>query len=126
MPYGAAEQAGAHGGSLRVYVTGFVLAVLLTLLAFGLVMGKELSPASTLAVIFIAAVAQIIVHLRFFLHLDTSSAQRWNLAAFALTLLIVTIVIAGSVWIMLSLHGRTMIPGMIEMSRLTVPQLSLG
>ncbi len=124
MQHGATEQAGAHQGSLRTYITGFILAVLLTLVSFGLVMGKALSPTATLAVIFIAAVAQILVHLHYFLHLDTSSEQRWNLAAFAFTLLIVVIVVTGSVWIMASLHGRTMDgSAMPSMSSLVVPPL---
>jgi cytochrome o ubiquinol oxidase subunit IV len=58
--------------------------------------------------IFAAAVVQILVHLHYFLHLDRSSAQRWNLMTLLFTLMVMTIFIGGSLWIMLDLHSRMM------------------
>jgi cytochrome o ubiquinol oxidase operon protein cyoD len=54
------------------------------------------------AVLAIAGLAfvQIIVHLVFFLHMNTSSAQRWNVMAFGFTVLTAVILIVGSLWIM--------------------------
>jgi cytochrome o ubiquinol oxidase operon protein cyoD len=54
------------------------------------------------AILAIAGLAfvQIIVHLVFFLHMNTSSAQRWNVMAFGFTVLTAVILIVGSLWIM--------------------------
>jgi cytochrome o ubiquinol oxidase subunit IV len=48
------------------------------------------------------------VHLHYFLHLDRSSEQSWNLQAILFTFLIIVILIAGSLWIMFTLHTRMM------------------
>ncbi len=104
MQHEATEYAGAHTGSLKSYLTGFILAVILTLIPFWLVMDATLSTAYTLVAIFIAALVQIVVHLHYFLHLDKSSEERWNVLAIVFTALIVLILIGGSVWIMLNLH----------------------
>jgi cytochrome o ubiquinol oxidase operon protein cyoD len=49
---------------------------------------------------------QIVVHLIFFLHMNTSSEQRWNVMAFAFTVLTAIIVIGGTLWVMhnVSMH----------------------
>jgi cytochrome o ubiquinol oxidase operon protein cyoD len=43
---------------------------------------------------------QIVIHLVFFLHMNTSSAQKWNVMAFGFTVLTAVILIIGSLWIM--------------------------
>ncbi|MGA7875275.1 MAG: cytochrome o ubiquinol oxidase subunit IV [Desulfoferrobacter sp.] len=100
------ESAGASTGSLKSYLTGFILAIVLTLIPFALVMGGVVSPAATLAGIFSAAIVQILVHLHYFLHLDTSSAARWNLMAALFTLLILALFVGGTLWIMYNLQFR--------------------
>lgn len=102
---------GAGQGTLGSYLAGFFLAVLLTLIAFGLVMSGVLSPPATLVAIFVAAVVQILVHLHYFLHLDRSSEQRWNLAAIVFTAVIIGLLVGGSIWIMFNLRQRTMDTG---------------
>jgi cytochrome o ubiquinol oxidase operon protein cyoD len=97
-----------HGGSLTSYTTGFVLAIILTAIPFALVMSSAASRTVTLLVIVAAAVVQILVHLHYFLHLDTSSAARWNLLALLFTLLIMVLFVGGSIWIMYELHYRLM------------------
>lgn len=108
MQHDAIEFAGAHKGSFKSYLIGFIYAVVLTLIPFGLVMSATLPKAYTLAGIFIAAIVQIVVHLHYFLHLDRSSEERWNMLAILFTALIIVILVAGSVWIMLNLHYRLM------------------
>ena len=56
--------------SLRNYLIGFVLAVVLSVIPFWLVATHALPPQRTLLIIGIAAVLQVLVHLRFFLHLN--------------------------------------------------------
>jgi cytochrome o ubiquinol oxidase operon protein cyoD len=93
------HQEEAHG-SLSGYFTGFVLAVLLTAASFGLVMRGALPPQSAMIALAVLAFAQIVVHLVFFLHLNTSSGQRWNVMALCYTAVASIILIGGTVWVM--------------------------
>jgi cytochrome o ubiquinol oxidase operon protein cyoD len=99
---------GMSRGTVTTYFTGFILALILTGLPFGLVMSGAFSPAATIFAIFAAGVLQIVVHLHYFLHLDTSSAARWNVAALLFTILILTLFVGGSLWIMWTLNYRMM------------------
>lgn len=107
--YGRA-QGGAHGahGSRRSYVIGFLLAVALTIVPFGLVMSH--SPVGTPLIIAVFALAQIGVHVVYFLHVDSSEEQRWNLTALLFTAIVVCIILGGSIWIMHNLYIN-MMPG---------------
>jgi cytochrome o ubiquinol oxidase operon protein cyoD len=90
-----------HGhGSLGGYVTGFVLSVLLTAAAFWLVMNRVLPPDTALLALGALAFVQIIVHLGYFLHMNFSKQQRWNLIAFGYTVLAALFLIVGTVWVM--------------------------
>jgi len=87
-------------GSLGSYLAGFVLAVVLTAAAFWLVMHGGLPRETTLIGLAVLAAVQIVVHLVFFLHMNASSSQRWNVTAFGFTVLTVVIVIGGTLWVM--------------------------
>lgn len=100
------DSSGASRGSFKSYAGGFILAIVLTVLAFALVMSGPLSPSVTLFGIFGAAIMQMLVHLHYFLHLDTSSAARWNVLALLFTVLIMALFVGGSIWIMYSLRYR--------------------
>ena len=102
------EQTGASHGSLSTYTIGFILSVILTLVAFGAVMTGGLSRALTLTTIFSAAILQILVHLRYFLHLDISSASHWNMQWLIFTISTILLFVAGSLWIMWHLNYRLM------------------
>ena len=88
------------------YIVGFVLAVVLTAIPFFLVANRLLSPSSTMLVIAVAAVLQILVHLRFFLHLSFTATPRENLLAIAFTAVLIIIMMGGSFWIMIDLYRR--------------------
>jgi len=100
------DAAGANTGSIKSYVIGFSLSVILTVIPFALVMTGALPYSATIFWIFAAAVAQIIVQLHYFLHLDTSSAMYWNLMSLLFTFFIIFLFVGGSIWIMHSLHYR--------------------
>jgi cytochrome o ubiquinol oxidase operon protein cyoD len=102
------DSAGVSRGSLKSLLTGFVLALLLTAIPFALVMQGTVSAAAALAGIFVAGLMQILVHLHYFLHLDTSSAARWNVLAMIFTLLIMALFVGGTLWIMYTLNYRMM------------------
>lgn len=94
------QAGGAAGGTLKSYATGFVLSVLLTAIPFALVMqGTASRPAMVLGIVG-AGLAQVLVHLHVFLHLDASSRARWNVLALVFALLVIVLVVGGTVWIM--------------------------
>jgi cytochrome o ubiquinol oxidase operon protein cyoD len=108
MTVSIAIQSGAARGSLRSYVTGLVLALLLTACPFWMVItGAVSGPTAVLGVVALALV-QVLVHLVFFLHMNGSSGQRWNLIAFLFTILIIGILVGGSIWIMYHLNHNMM------------------
>jgi cytochrome o ubiquinol oxidase operon protein cyoD len=95
-------------GDFPSYTVGLVLAIVLTLAAFGCVMLHLFSTEITITAIFIAAVLQLGVHLVFFLHLNSSSTPRWNRVVFAFAVIVVMILIGGSVWIMFAADHNMM------------------
>jgi len=102
------DSTGASRGSLKSYLTGFVLSLILTAVPFALVMSGAWSSSAILGGIFSAGIVQILAHLHYFLHLDTSSAARWNLSALIFTVLIMILFVGGTIWIMNSLNYRMM------------------
>ena len=108
MSQAAIDSTGASRGSLQSYFTGFVLSLILTAIPFALVMSGTLSSAAALAGIFSAGMVQILVHLHYFLHLDTSSTARWNVLALMFTLVIMVLFVGGTIWIMYNLYYRMM------------------
>ncbi len=98
----------AHG-SLRSYLTGFVLAAILTIIPFWLVMGHVIaSPQTTILIVLGLAAVQIVVHMIYFLHLDTKSENGWNMLAFMFTVVLVVIVLGASIWVMYNENANMM------------------
>jgi cytochrome o ubiquinol oxidase operon protein cyoD len=59
-------------------------------------------------VIAILAVVQVVVHLRYFLHIDVKSTPRDNLMALAFAAVLIFLMVGGTLWIMLDLNARMM------------------
>jgi cytochrome o ubiquinol oxidase subunit IV len=93
---------------LQPYVTGFVFALVLTGIPFGLVAAGLLPPFTTLVIIAALAVVQVVVHLRYFLHIDLESTPRENLLALAFAAILIFLMVGGTLWIMLDLNARMM------------------
>lgn len=108
MSQSHSEEMGASKITTKAYVTGFILALLLTIVSFGMVMSHAFSRTTAMAGLFVAAFAQMVVHLHYFLHLDKSSAQRWNVIALLFTALLLFIFVGGTLWVMYSLNSRMM------------------
>jgi len=99
----------APHGSFRGYVTGFVLSVILTAVPFWLVMTMPLaSPALTAFLVVSFAVVQIMVHMVFFLHMNTRSEGGWTFMALMFTLVVLVITLAGTMWVMYNLDVNMM------------------
>lgn len=97
-----------HSAQLRSYLTGFLLAIVLTAIPFALVMAHAAKPAVLLPVILAIGVLQMVVHLKYFLHLTGTADGTWNLTALFLTIVIVAIVVAGSLWVVYELNVNMM------------------
>lgn len=107
MSHDVSNPGAAHGSS-KQYIIGFILSVVLTLIPFGMVM-SGMTGTFVLATIAITALAQVLVQLIFFLHLNGSAEQRWDTLAFIYTILTIAILFIGSVWIMNYVHENMMV-----------------
>jgi cytochrome o ubiquinol oxidase operon protein cyoD len=105
-----ADHAAGHAhGSLRSYLIGFGLSVILTAIPFWLVMSGVLdSKQATALTIMVFAAAQIVVHMIFFLHMSARSENGWTMMALIFTLVIVGITLSGSLWVMYHLNMNMM------------------
>ncbi|QBH95322.1 cytochrome o ubiquinol oxidase subunit IV [Limnobaculum zhutongyuii] len=109
MKHTSVDASGASHGSVKSYLIGFVLSVILTAIPFWMVMTGAAAPATLAVVISLFAVVQIVVHLVYFLHMNTKSEGGWNFVALVFTGLIIAIVVVGSLWIMYNLNTNMMV-----------------
>jgi cytochrome o ubiquinol oxidase operon protein cyoD len=102
------EGEGRIGPQLLGYAVGLGLAILLTATSF-FIAGTDLvwQPSIPVAII-VLAIAQMGVHLVFFLHITTGADNTNNVLALGFGLLIVFLVIGGSMWIMATLNANMM------------------
>jgi cytochrome o ubiquinol oxidase operon protein cyoD len=105
-------------GSFASYTAGLAFALLLTLASFVVSQTHLLWAPGVTAGLVVLAIAQMGVHLVFFLHIGTGSDNTNNVLALAFGVLIVTLVISGSLWIMANLNAN-MLPAsaIMEMQR---------
>ena len=90
------------------YTAGLGLAILATIASF-IVSQTNLLWAPGIPVgLVVLAVAQIGIHLVFFLHLGAGPDSTNNILALAFGVLIVFLIIAGSVWIITNLNSNMM------------------
>lgn len=109
---------GMSHSTFKGYMIGFVLAVILTAIPFWLVMGKVFPhPATTVAVVLALAAVQVVVHMIYFLHMNTKSEGGWNLLALLFTVMLLVITLSGSIWVMFHLN-HNMMPSMMDMKNL--------
>ena len=102
------SQQDAHG-SFSTYLRGFVLSVVLTAVPFWLVMSGALgSKQATALVIMAFAAVQIVVHMIYFLHMNTASENGWSMMALIFTIVMVVIALSGSLWVMNHLNSNMM------------------
>jgi cytochrome o ubiquinol oxidase operon protein cyoD len=104
-----AEEGTSSG--LLVYTIGLVLAILLTAASFWAANTSLLWAPGVVLGLAVLAIAQMGVHLVFFLHITTGPDNTNNVLALAFGILIVFLVVAGSLWIMADLH-ETIMPHM--------------
>ena len=90
---------------LRAYIRGVGLALLFTLVPFALVHWAAIPRFPLLMVIGVSALLQVIVHGYFFLHISFRQ-NREDLQLIVFSILVLSIMVAGTVWIMANLALR--------------------
>lgn len=109
--------------SMRDYAVGFVLSVILTAIPFALVMGNVFNNSVTTALVILAfGAVQIVVHMVYFLHMNSKSEGGWTMLALMFTLILVVITLVGSIWVMFHLNSN-MMPGMNHEAIESIQQL---
>ena len=98
---------GVAHGTLRGYLTGFALAVVLTAVPFVVVMQGNLGGKAAALVAVFAAV-QMVVHMVYFLHLTPKTEGGWSILALIFTLIMLLITLSGSLWVMYHLNTNMM------------------
>jgi cytochrome aa3 quinol oxidase subunit IV len=86
--------------SARLQVWGYAGSVVLTFLAYGLVMNRLMPPALLLAVVLTLALGQAALQLGVFMHLRESRGPAWQVIPLLLAFFIAFGMIGMSVWIM--------------------------
>jgi cytochrome o ubiquinol oxidase operon protein cyoD len=118
-PGDTSTQTGPHSDApagVLVYTIGLFLAVVLTATSFWVANTSLLWPRGVGLGLAVLAITQMGVHLVFFLHITTGPDNTNNVLALAFGVLAVTLVIAGSIWIMANLNANMMpMDGMMTM-----------
>jgi cytochrome o ubiquinol oxidase subunit IV len=93
---------------VRGYLIGLGLATLLTIASFWADQTREIYASGVAMALLVLTVAQIGIHLVFFLHITTDPDNANNILALAFGALIVCLVVFGSLWVMLHLNHNLM------------------
>ena len=105
---GADDHSG-YNASVKGYLTGFCLSVALTAIPFWLVMAKILPSSGITALVILGfAMVQIVVHMVYFLHMNTRVEGGWSMLALLFTAVLVLIMLSGSIWVMYHLNTNMM------------------
>jgi len=100
--------------TLSGYLTGFTLSVILTAIPFWLVMADIVTDRN-IAVLVLGsfAVAQILVHMVCFLHMNGKLEGGWTMLSTIFTIIFLVIAVAGTLWVMFHMNAN-MMPGHLE------------
>jgi cytochrome o ubiquinol oxidase subunit IV len=119
--YAPGDASVAHGSVAKAvlsYLLGLGLAALLTAASFWAVSTHLIYGPGVPVAVLVLAVAQMGIHLVFFLHITTAPDNTNNILALAFGTLIVCLVVFGSIWIMANLnHNMMPVNELIQMQR---------
>lgn len=94
------EEAGHTHGSLKSYIIGFVLSIVLTIIPLVAVLNDMFNKTTTIVIILVTAVLQFLVQLIFFMHIREEDKPRYNLVSLVFAVLLLLTIVIGSIWIM--------------------------
>ena len=98
----------ARHGTIASYISGFILSIILTLVAYFVVTAQLFTGWPLVFVLGVLALTQAVVQLLLFLHLGAETRPRWNLIIFLFMAMVIVIIGGGSLWIMYNLDYRVM------------------
>jgi cytochrome o ubiquinol oxidase operon protein cyoD len=93
---------------LSAYINGFIGSLVLTIVSYLSVANHILSRNALIATIITLALVQFIIQLIFFLHVGVEKRPRWKFLVFSFMVLVVSMLVLGSLWIMNNLDYHTM------------------
>jgi cytochrome o ubiquinol oxidase operon protein cyoD len=93
-----------------VYTIGLLVALILTATSFWVANTSLLWPGGVGLGLAVLAIAQMGIHLVFFLHIGTGPDSTNNVLALAFGLLIVFVVVTGTIWIVADLNDNMLMP----------------
>lgn len=110
------------GAAVRGYVLGLALAIALTLASFWVARTHIIYGPGIPVALVALAVAQMGIHLVFFLHITTAPDNANNVLALAFGVLIVFVLVFGTVWVMAHMnHNMVPMQHMMRMQQLSAP-----
>jgi cytochrome o ubiquinol oxidase operon protein cyoD len=89
-----------HTGSIKAYLIGFILSIVLTIIPLVLVLEHMLAKSALIVSILIAAVLQFVIQLFFFMHIRDGEGPKYNVMALIVGIIFVITIVAGAMWIM--------------------------
>ena len=90
--------------------------MILTVIPFAVVMSGGIgSPRTTAIIVLVCAVAQMIVHMVYFLHMSPRAEGGWTMISLAFTLILLVIAVVGTMWVMYNMDVN-MMPSMAPTS----------
>jgi cytochrome o ubiquinol oxidase operon protein cyoD len=108
------KQVGPEEGTLVSYTAGYLISVVVTLIAYELVSRHAFTRYPLEGVVSGLAIVQFFVQLVLFLHIGKELRPRWKLLVFCFMIMVVLIIVFGSLWIMSNLNTRMTMPQMIQ------------
>ena len=116
------DDAGPHS-TFSGYMTGFVLSIILTAIPFWLIMAKVIEGRSTAVLVLGAfAIIQILVHMYYFLHMNSKVEAGWTLLSTIFTVIFVVIALSGTLWVMFHMNANMMPHHEVSPAATTTPQ----
>jgi cytochrome o ubiquinol oxidase subunit IV len=94
--------------SAKTYVFGFIISLLLTVVAYVSTTEQLLAGQGLLVWLLGLAVLQTMVQLWYFLHVGREEKPRWNALFLLNTISVILLIVVASIWIMNSLNDRMM------------------
>lgn len=95
-------------GETRSLLLGYGLALLLTLASFGLVWLRLMTGREAFYTVLGLGLVQVLVHFRFFLHIDLKRSARADLQLILFSTLIIALMVGGTLVVLANLHDRMM------------------
>ncbi|EHH67852.1 cytochrome o ubiquinol oxidase subunit IV [Gluconobacter morbifer] len=90
------------------YIKGLLFALILSALPFGLLVTGAASGRMLVGAIFLAGLIQVVVHFRYFLHIDLRRSHRDDLQLILFSVLIVFLMVGGTLWVIGNQHAMMM------------------